>query len=955
MIALLVFGLAMASYAQEAEHPPRQVYPSHSLPSMTRQLLQDDIEADSIIHLSFFPENNQLLAASSKGELYLWDLESNRFQRKRQNLPIQQNSPWFITQDRSQVWFETTDNWLYSFWMPSAAWGERFELPPQSKVFGVRPEASQVVLGNAAGDILLWNWDSRTQDRLLWEADSQDDSAAARLSPQGDLIAFITPDHPYSTEKRLIVRDLESGQIRFQETFPFESIPAWLSCDWTQDQHYFFVKSTRFQWGANWSRIDLFEMDTGHHLRRMNLVSSEVEQNLNFSDDARMVFEAGADNNISLYDIFAFRELARFEAPAESQMALSPDRQRLAIGSAGEMANNNPVPPSVTLYDLSGITLTESPTLVPSTPTPQPNPPAPTPTPVNTLPKAVDVGDEAFEAKTEAAFPTSNPGASLDRNMAVHPITGDLMIRLGDSIYRKAAGQDAIIPSAAEPMLSFAQGSLPEFYDICATPDGGILGVGPRNPYANPQLGFSGAYLVTILPDGAIRQIELTGYRVGMAVYSVREQDQIAGANPGDALVLVSDGDAKSLLAIDPRSTEPNIRVLLSSNVLPVTSRNLLIGPEGHLNIVTTGPSKLYRYTALQQLNEISHIVFGNVPFEYSVDSMAYLPEANAYFTSSDQRRDLYNRDTIPDTFENILTRLSEDAFEQEVIDVRQEGRPVGINKIAAAPDGETLYLELRDSIQSLRYRPQETGTQTPRESQSELPHANPTPNPFWYVMDGFGGIHKSHRHLPQPVLPYLPGYDIFRDLEPDPSGRGWYMLDGLGGIHRSSENLPPLEGLPYFGFDIARNLELREGENGLLFYMLDGFGVIHTNDPDFDYGNLPWLGEDFARDLEPDTRFEGWLLMDRFGLVHASHRPTYDLPLDPTLFRGGMIDAEYLFRAMVRTADERTVILDGYGGRHTNRYHPALNVMEGISRQLYFPGFDIFWDVENVPGELSR
>ncbi|MEW6237334.1 MAG: hypothetical protein AB1656_23735 [Candidatus Omnitrophota bacterium] len=224
------------------------------------------------------------------------------------------------------------------------------------------------------------------------------------------------------------------------------------------------------------------------------------------------------------------------------------------------------------------------------------------------------------------------------------------------------------------------------------------------------------------------------------------------------------------------------------------------------------------------------------------------------------------------------------------------------------------------------------------------IPTPTPTPIRAWFVLDGYGGIHSTNPNVKPPLLPYFAPFNIVRDIEPDPLGRGWYMLDGFGGIHTSSPDLPKPAELPYFGFDIARNLEIALMEEGLQFYLLDGYGVVHTTDKHFDYGGLPWLSIDSARDLEPDPNGNGWLMLDSFGYIYSSQRGGYDLPLLIPWFWDPKI------RAFVRFPDETTVVTDGYGGRYTNPYHPAMDLLNGLPPNFYFSGFDIIWDIEVVP-----
>lgn len=193
-------------------------------------------------------------------------------------------------------------------------------------------------------------------------------------------------------------------------------------------------------------------------------------------------------------------------------------------------------------------------------------------------------------------------------------------------------------------------------------------------------------------------------------------------------------------------------------------------------------------------------------------------------------------------------------------------------------------------------------------------------------------------------MLPYFMPFDIARDLEPDPLGRGWYMLDGFGGIHTSSPDLPKPTDLPYFGYDIARNLEVVNTEHGYEFYMLDGYGVVHSTDKNFKQGFLPWFGFDIARDLEPDPNSNAWMVLDGYGLTYSNKESIESYPMQSAWHWAPLVRSMVLFR------NHTDVIMDAWGGRHTNPRKPAANVVNGLPSDFYFPGFDIIWDLELIP-----
>ncbi len=234
--------------------------------------------------------------------------------------------------------------------------------------------------------------------------------------------------------------------------------------------------------------------------------------------------------------------------------------------------------------------------------------------------------------------------------------------------------------------------------------------------------------------------------------------------------------------------------------------------------------------------------------------------------------------------------------------------------------------------------------TFTPTPTRTESPTLTPTPFPDadWFVMDGYGGIHSTNESIERPHLPYFAPYNIARDIEPDPLGQGWYMLDGLGGIHPSSPDLPYPIGLPYFGIDIARNLEITLVNGERVFYLLDGYGAVHSSGEPFPQGHLPWYGMDLARDLEPDPRGGGWLVLDAFGLLHDNQSHLGRLPLGSPLIWD-------VLRGISFDIHARSVVIDAFGGRHTNYKFPAADVIHGLGSDFYFPGFDIIWDVERL------
>lgn len=264
------------------------------------------------------------------------------------------------------------------------------------------------------------------------------------------------------------------------------------------------------------------------------------------------------------------------------------------------------------------------------------------------------------------------------------------------------------------------------------------------------------------------------------------------------------------------------------------------------------------------------------------------------------------------------------------------------LHDAASAPNGDIILAYTAAGTRDIHVKRYQA--ESPEEiPETPPPSPTPTPIPAWFVLDGFGGIHSTNPDVRPPLMPYFMDYNIVRDLEPDPLGRGWYMLDGHGGIHTSSPDLPKPSNLPYFDVDIVRNLEIKVGEDGLEFYLMDGLGTVHTSHAPFDYGSMTWFGFDVARDLEWNPQTQEWLILDSFGLLHSNSRKQVGLPQ-------GVSWTAPLVRGISLFPNQSAVVLDAYAGRHTNPNHPAVDIIQGLPSGFYFPGFDIIWDCEVVP-----
>jgi hypothetical protein len=89
-----------------------------------------------------------------------------------------------------------------------------------------------------------------------------------------------------------------------------------------------------------------------------------------------------------------------------------------------------------------------------------------------------------------------------------------------------------------------------------------------------------------------------------------------------------------------------------------------------------------------------------------------------------------------------------------------------------------------------------------------------------YYVLDGFGGVHRGGgAPAISPVTPYF-GWDIAKAIEYVPVGysnktygHGLMVLDGYGGVHLGGALkgvTPAIPATPYFGWNIARDMAVR-------------------------------------------------------------------------------------------------------------------------------------------------
>lgn len=592
----------------------------------------------------------------------------------------------------------------------------------------------------------------------------------------------------------------------------------------------------------------------------------------------------------------------------------------------------------------------ETPTETPTkTPTVTPIPLSPTNTPT-LLSVPYTVEQEHFWVDQILSGNRVYTGNYSSYLMGTHPTTGDIALVL----FNNADGSDFrnpiryyhlyfVTPNAESPIemplnertpdLEFAVRGGQNLVDMSISENGVVYVLSVK---FGPSPGGS---VTAIMPDNTTRT--WFPFSFGRAIHVVKSTDNIPDTKPGDVLVLnwepdMNVGLTNVIYKIDPILEDGIVEVYMGPEGFPqgVPFADINTGIDNQLFFLTYGSTdySLSKILYLQPDKTVSE--WFHQDMNIATDRFEFYSPYPTFFIAGGSQ--------IHWTFESKRTL-------PVLGNLNFRG-----NHITSSKDHDAVYFITSDDTDSRNVKyaihelkhtahPLAVPTATPG-----VPTPTPTPIAGWLVLDGFGGIHQSNPSIPRPVLPYLP-WNIIRDIEPDPKGRGWYMLDGYGGIHTSNPALPKPVDLPYFGFDIARNLEVKQDvRGGYHFFMLDGYGGMHTNNPSFYYGSLPFLGIDVMRDLEP-VDDNGWMVMDVLGNTYENFgyfrdKITYAHP-----------SSYYpIMRGMVRFPDDTKVMIDHFAGRHTNPFHPAWDKAAGLPNGFYFPGYDIIWDIEVIPQNLT-
>ena len=185
-----------------------------------------------------------------------------------------------------------------------------------------------------------------------------------------------------------------------------------------------------------------------------------------------------------------------------------------------------------------------------------------------------------------------------------------------------------------------------------------------------------------------------------------------------------------------------------------------------------------------------------------------------------------------------------------------------------------------------------------------------------YYVLDGFGQLHRGNAAAAPSGMPPYFGFDIARDLALTGASKGM-VLDGFGGVHAFGGETVPSHSMPYFGFDVAEAIAVVPGTTK--FYIIDAFGGIYGGNGAVPAPGLPYFGFDIARDL--DAAADGAVYaLDGFGGVHAAGSAAVIVPASPYFGFDIARDIE-----LVRGGD-RYYVVDGFGGIHRGG-HPATMV----------------------------
>lgn len=901
----------------------------------------DENDPAAIYDVAFSSDNQRIFTADYKKRVIVWNKNTSEILHIFQS-DIEYPYTLQVTQNGNHVWLGGQHHGGHKIVGWDTDTGEEFFLKEWKSIFYAwefMPDDASILYGSWSDGAFLIDRKSGDVLKRYTAPEGFRQIRFLKLSPQGDLALFAELDDlDFPNYTQVSIWNLKTGKVI--HSFPYYKRRV-ENVFWSNDSNYVFLHSwaNRPDGELDDCYLDQYEVRTGEHIFRQ-IVSSDNRIALS-PEGTRILtvrYQDGVASRrifyVDLIDYYTGNILKSYpHIQPINTMAFSSDSAEIIAGSSNLVDTA-----AAYLWSIANVPTVAIPTLIPYTPTPTfTTTPTFTPTPTYT-PTLTPTPDSPHDIAETYQLRELKENVDL---FALHPQTGDVVtMRFLYDPYQSNSPTRLQFSILQPSTFAFGETKNPTY--TIEVPNFGFgvdMGISSTG-----SIYLLGNRLIEISPykqDQSVRSWDVAG----LDFHIVDEKDRIPNTKAGDVVILQQstvDEESQTLgylggvnnqvVIFDPTTSSISSTPLVSKKLLPrgMPIENMTIGPNNRLFFISKNLSKIFYLDNDGSIQEYVHCTIPLYP-----TSFAYLPASQSFAIGA--------KFGSWDYITRELWSLSISDYS-----LSQMASLMNYGKIKTSPiDGQTLYFKhQKNNIENLYSIRPSTPIETPTAVPIiETPTATPTPVPGWFVLDGFGGIHSSNPDIKPPLLPYFYDFNIVRDIEPDPLGRGWYMLDGYGGIHRSSPDLPIPQGLPYFGFDIARDLEIKEDKTGFHFYMLDGYGVVHTTGEKFNFGFLPWFGQDVMRDLEPDPHGHGWLMMDDRGYIYSNEAPK----ADSIRFAWPQIFSP-IMRSFVRFPDDKTVMIDSWGGRHTNPYYPISRQNYGPLEYVYFPGWEIIWDIEAVP-----
>lgn len=897
--------------------------------------------APKIIYgIAFSPDGKSIFTSDNKQQLIRWALETGTIE-KIYKYEAQYILSMRLSSDGTKILqgFENFGFYFTALWdVLSGKTLSTLKWSYDITACQLFDNGNKCFLGTRNSGYFIWDYQKR---QVVFTQNFGNDYSIIHfaLSPNEKLCTIVAEQDVFGKGNQVVVLDMKTLKILRKISLSSQKI---FNCQWLENgKHVWFESFTQTGDSLYKGFLDLFDIESGSHLS--HLEKSPLWGNVTFTRKGDK-FVGYAEKSARVFTTFTGDILAEFPHSENLLSAIfSPDEKKVLTGTstADSIAG-------AYLWDISDLGDYPIPTFVPYTPTPTPTY---TPTQTPDMPSSVNANYEIHPVKHNLVIDTDN--ITHIGAYAINPDTNEIIYVV--STLDKGDGNYLKIYKYPSPQKSgFLQPDLPPCIMI-------------KEPYCSwinhVTVCQNGTIVIIkdsrkiqfVYPNGTDNTILITDDSRTFSTMEVKSSNCIPGTKPGDILVhrkllsgIFISGD--EIDKIDPLDLSKGLIPLLGNSDIPESLHvaDISDGPGGYLyvflsesggsaEILSNGLAKIFYIDENQKLKEWSH--FNLFPLSRLMQS------GFAFITFSHEEGVFYL--TAP----NYNNANQEEIF--QIADRYQPPQLIALSKSFIPflnSSNNRIFLSTQSENNSTTFSELNVikfKTPTPTPS---TPSPTPTHIPGWFVLDGLGGIHGTNPNFKIPVLPYWWNFNIARDIEPDPLGRGWYMLDGFGGIHTSSPDLPKPDSLPYFGFDIARNLKVKEVNGKLEFYLLDGYGMIHTTDHNFNQGNLPGFGDDFARCLRFDPNSSVMMEMDVYGTIYRSDNTlTDDIRFAPVYGNSPVM------RSFVRFPDDTTVMLDLFGGRHTNPFYPAKDVVNGLPADFYFPGWDIIWDLELVPENWAK